>query len=231
MGREHVITLPPRPTLPVKGCDGPFPVHQIWCVAKNYAAHAREMGADPQRQPPRFFAKPANAVVGPGELVAYPPQTSELHHEVELVMALATGGRDIPVDEALSHVFGCAVGLDLTRRDLQRAAKEAGQPWDLGKGFDHAAPCSEIVAGPPPTSAELWLSVNGDERQRGNVADMTWDPAELIARLSSFVSLMPGDLIFTGTPAGVGPLAVGDRVEAGVEGLARLSVDIGPRLV
>ena len=226
MTQAFVIAAAPRPALPVVGDDRRFPVRRIWCVAKNYADHAREMGGDPARQPPRFFAKPADAVVPPGEPVPYPPATAELHHEVELVLALGRGGASVAEEDALDLVFGCAVGLDLTRRDLQQQAKAAGAPWDLSKGFDRSAPCSAVRPGPPPPSGWLSLAVNGEVRQRGEISEMIWSPAEIIGRLSRYVALAAGDLIFTGTPAGVGPLAVGDRVEAELAGIGRLELTI-----
>jgi len=228
MTRGSIISAPPRPALPVAGDDRCFPVRRIWCVAKNYADHAREMGADPARQPPRFFAKPGDAVVPPGEPVPYPPATAELHHEVELVLALGRGGSSVDEAGALALVIGCAVGLDLTRRDLQREAKAAGAPWDLSKGFDRSAPCSALNLGPPPARGGVSLAVNGELRQRGNLGEMIWSPAEIISRLSRYVTLAAGDLIFTGTPGGVGPLEVGDRVQAEVAGVGRLELTIAP---
>lgn len=218
------------PALPIAGEDRAFPVRRIWCVGRNFAAHAREMGADPSREAPFFFAKPADAVVVGGR-VPYPPATHDLHHEVELVVALHRGGRNIPAAQALSLVYGYAVGLDLTRRDLQAQAKNAGRPWDMAKGFDHSAPCSALVpasiCGHPATGAIL-LSVNGKLRQRGDLADMIWSVAETLAALSALVELAPGDLIFTGTPEGVGPVQVGDVLAAHIDGVADLRVDILP---
>jgi fumarylpyruvate hydrolase len=230
MSQRFVFDPPPCPALPVNGSDDVFPVRRVWCVAKNYAEHAREMGADPAREPPRFFAKPADAVVPSGEAVPYPPATAELHHEVELVLALGRGGAFVAEADALGLVFGCGVGLDLTRRDLQREAKAAGGPWDLSKGFDRSAPCSALQPGPPPASGELSLTVNGVLRQRGELARMIWSPAEIIGRLSRYVALGAGDLIFTGTPAGVGPLVVGDRVAAALAGVGALELEIAPTL-
>jgi len=223
---QAIIPAPAAPLVPVLGLDGGFPIRRIYCVGRNYADHAREMGADPDREPPFFFGKPQDAVM-PGGDIAYPPATSNLHHEVELVVALARGGRDIPVSEALDHVYGYAVGIDLTRRDLQAMAKEKGQPWDMAKGFDQSAPmspihpagaCGHLKAG------GIWLKVNGVERQRGDLAHMIWSVPEVISYLSGFVTLAPGDLIFTGTPSGVGPIQRGDKVACGIQGLGELEI-------
>lgn len=213
--------------VPVDGRAELFAVRRIYCVGRNYAAHAREMGADPQREPPFFFCKPADAVVPGGGEAAYPPATADYHHEVELVVALGAGGAAIAADSALDCVFGYAVGLDMTRRDLQGAAKAAGKPWDLGKGADASAPLSAIVpvatCGHPRAGA-ITLAVNGVVRQRGDLAQMSWPVAEVIARLSELVRLAPGDLIFTGTPEGVARVERGDRVSAAIEGVSRLEV-------
>ena len=226
---ETVIPVPPLPTLAVVGTGAVFPVRRIYCVGRNYGDHAREMGADPQREPPFFFGKPADAVVSGGGAVPFPPATSNLHHEVELVVALARGGRDLSADQAAEAIFGYAVGLDLTRRDLQASAKEKGQPWDMAKGFDHSAPVSALTVVPEGgllQGGAIWLSVNKTERQRGDLADMIWSVTEVIAQLSALVELAPGDLIFTGTPAGVGALRRGDRVHCGIQGLAELAIQI-----
>ncbi len=224
-----VIPAPAPTLLPVQGGEDSFPVRRVYCVGRNYAEHAREMGHDPEREPPFFFGKPQDSVVGGGGEIPYPPATVNLHHEVELVVALSRGGRNIPEAEALACVFGYAVGIDLTRRDLQAQAKEKGQPWEMAKGFDHSAPVSALAPvarlGHPAQGA-IWLTVNGTERQRGDLAQMTWKVAEVIAHLSRFVALAPGDLIFTGTPAGVGPLGRGDQVRCGIEGLGELEVRI-----
>jgi fumarylpyruvate hydrolase len=218
------------PALPIVGEDRAFPVRRIWCVGRNFAAHAREMGADPTRESPFFFAKPADAIVTDGR-VPYPPATQDLHHEVELVVALDKGGRNIPVAQALSLVFGYAVGLDLTRRDLQAEAKKAGRPWDMAKGFDRSAPCSALVPASlcgHPTIGAILLAVNGKLRQHGDLADMIWSVAETLSALSALVELAPGDLVFTGTPEGVGPVQVGDLLEAHIDGVADLRVEILP---
>lgn len=226
---DYAFPPPPLPAVPVLG-GAPFPVRRIFCVGRNYAEHAREMGSDPVREKPFFFTKPADAVLADGSVMAYPPATAELHHEVELVVAIGKGGRDIAAERVnAEHVFGYAVGLDMTRRDLQAAAKAKGRPWDMAKGFDKSAPVSAIS----PLSrtgviaaAPIELRVNGELRQSGDVAEMIWSVPEIVHGLSSLVELAPGDLIFTGTPAGVGPVVRGDRLEAAVQGLAPLVVTV-----
>jgi fumarylpyruvate hydrolase len=222
---DLVIAAPPVPTVPVEG-GGEFPVRRIYCVGRNYAAHRREMGGD-DRDPPFFFAKPADAVVTPGRNPAYPSRTGNLHHEIELVVAIGAEGADVPVDRALGLVFGYAVGVDLTRRDLQNSAKDKGQPWDAGKGFDDAAPISAIRrwTGPAP-QGRIAIAVNGQTKQDATVADMIWNVAEIVAEASRLWRLMPGDLIYTGTPEGVGPLVRGDKVEGSVEGVGRLTFEV-----
>lgn len=220
------------PQVPIVGATASLPVRRIYCVGRNYAEHAREMGAT-GREPPFFFAKPADAVVpvvdGTAGRVAYPPRTADLHHEVELVVAIGAAGHDIPVATALDHVLGYAVGIDLTRRDVQAELKRKGHPWEMGKAFDQSAPVGPIC---PATDCghlqqgAIWLSVNGSERQRGELADMIWSVPEIIAELSTYVDLRPGDLIFTGTPSGVGPLNRGDCVAAGIAGLGELRLAI-----
>jgi fumarylpyruvate hydrolase len=217
---------PPVAAVPVIGSDALFPVRRVLCVGRNYAAHRREMGGD-DREPPFFFAKPADAVVPPGAEVPYPSATHNLHHEIELVVALGEGGRDIAPGAALSRVFGYAVGVDLTRRDLQSAARDKGQPWDASKGFDHSAPISAIRRGSAAAPAgRIRLSVNGAARQDALVSDMIWNVAEIIAEASKLWRLAAGDLIFTGTPEGVGPLVRGDRLEGEVEGVGALAFTI-----
>lgn len=228
--------FPPAATasLPVAGTGSRFPVRRVFCVGRNYAEHAREMGAADQAaglEPPFFFMKPGDAVVtGEGEIVvSYPPLTHNLHHEVELVVALGSGGANVTVDAAKAMIFGYSVGLDLTRRDIQARAKEKGHPWDMGKGFDQSAvsgviqPAADIGH---PASGRIWLSVNGQLRQEGDLDQMMWKVAEVIANLSTSVRLAAGDLIYTGTPAGVGPIVPGDLLEAGVDGVAGLRVRI-----
>ncbi|WP_114861858.1 fumarylacetoacetate hydrolase family protein [Azospirillum brasilense] len=224
----YAIPLWPQPTVPVAGGD-PFPVRRIYCVGRNYAAHAREMGADPDREPPFFFMKPADAIVADGTAIPYPPRTANLHHEIELVVAIGTGGRDIPVERALDHVYGYGVGLDMTRRDLQNAAKKEGKPWDMGKGFDQSAPCGTLRRAADighPDKGSVTLSVNGALRQKGDLADLIWTVSETISYLSGLVELQPGDLIYTGTPEGVGPVVAGDRLEGAVEGVGSITVTI-----
>lgn len=212
------------PSVEVLGRSERFPVRRIYCVGRNYAAHAREMGSNPDREPPFFFTKPADAIVANHKTIAFPPRTSNLHHEVELVVALGNGGKDISIDGALNHVFGYAVGNDLTRRDLQNAAKDKGRPWDTGKAFDRSAPITAIrpASEGHVSRGRIWLTVNGELRQEGDVSDLIWSVPEVIAELSTLFELAPGDLIYTGTPAGVTALKPGDRIEAGVEGLPTL---------
>jgi fumarylpyruvate hydrolase len=223
--KDHfVFSPPPTPSLAVAGRSERFPVHRVYCVGRNYPAHAREMGGDPQREPPFFFTKPPDAVTTSPTL-SYPPRTRNLHHEVELVAAIGRGGRNISAAAAPNHVFGYAVGVDLTRRDLQAEAKRQGRPWDTAKGFDHSAPLSAIVPVPDcghPSAGLIELAVNGALRQRGDLADMIWPVAEVIAELSAYYCLQPGDLVFTGTPEGVGELLPGDRVQARIEGVGSL---------
>ena len=220
------------PLVPVAGDARGFPVRRIYCVARNYAEHAREMGAS-GREAPFFFMKPADAVlpvaVGATGRMAYPPKTADLHHEIEMVVAIGRGGRDIDVAAALEHVFGYTVGLDMTRRDLQAELKKQGRPWDIAKGFDQSAPLSTIqpvaLVGHPQRGA-IGLAVNGVPRQGGDLADMIWSVPEIIAILSEYFELQAGDLIFTGTPAGVGAVQRGDRLEGTIAGLGTLAVDI-----
>jgi fumarylpyruvate hydrolase len=226
---SFVIPPSPQPSVEIAGSDERFPVHRIYCVGRNYAKHAREMGMDPDREPPFFFSKPADAVVANGTPVPYPPRTSNLHHELELVVAIGTGGSDIPLDSALGHVYGYAVGLDLTRRDQQFAARDQGRPWDVAKGFDHSAPVSAIRPAAEMGHLEqgaIWLEVNGEPRQRANLSEMIWSVPEIVAELSTYYELRPGDLIFTGTPEGVGPVTRGDSLVGGIDGLETLRITI-----
>lgn len=227
-----VLPAPAMPTIAVQGTEARFPVRRIFCVGRNYAAHAREMGRDPDREPPFFFSKPADAVVGSGETIPYPPQTENLHYEGELVVAIGKGGRDIAEANALDHVWGYAIGNDLTRRDLQLAARELGRPWDFGKAFDRSA-----VVGPIHPTADIGhpehgairTTVNGVVRQDADLADLIWSIPEVISYLSHSIALAPGDLIMTGTPAGVGPLVAGDICIVTIEGLGEICTRIGPR--
>jgi fumarylpyruvate hydrolase len=224
---DFVIAPPPTITVPVAG-GSLFPVRRIFCVGRNYAAHARELGND-ERDPPFFFTKPADAVVTHGAATPYPPATSNLHHEMELVVAIARGGANIPASDALTHVFGYAAGLDLTRRDLQDEAKAARRPWDMSKAFDASAPIGEIVPAAQighPASGAITLRVNGQARQSGDLADQIWPVPEIIAALSRLVHLAPGDLIFTGTPEGVGPLQRGDLADGEIAGIGAVTTRI-----
>jgi len=212
------------PTVAVAGSDARFPVRRIFCVGQNYADHTREMGGDPTRQAPFFFTKPADAVVDSGAVLPFPTETADLHHEVELLIALHSGGSNIAVADAGAHIFGHSVGIDLTRRDLQATAKAAGRPWDMAKGFDNSAPVGPITPGAPPAAAAISLTVDGETRQSGNIDQMIWDVAEIIAVLSRFVALSPGDLIFTGTPAGVGPIRPGQTVVGRMDAVAEIAI-------
>jgi fumarylpyruvate hydrolase len=225
---DTVIPAPTPTTLPVAGDSARFPVRRVFCVGRNYAAHAREMGAD-TREPPFFFTKPADALVPTPASIAYPRATQDLHHEIELVVAIGKGGADIATDAALSHVWGYGVGLDLTRRDLQAGFKAKAHPWDMAKGFDQSAPISPLVPASKighPDKGAITLSINGVEKQRGDLADLIWSIPETIAALSRLVTLCPGDLIFTGTPEGVGPVRHGDELLGKVEGVGELQLDV-----
>jgi fumarylpyruvate hydrolase len=226
---RYVIPPPPVVSLPVEGGDDRFPVRRVYCVGRNYAAHAREMGHDPDREPPFFFLKPADALVTDGADAPYPPASEDVHHEIELVVALGAGGRDIPAERALDLVFGYAVGLDLTRRDRQGEAKALGRPWEVGKAFDASAPCGTVAPagriGHPDTGA-ITLDVDGARRQAGDLAQMIWRVPEVIAHLSGLFALHPGDLVFTGTPAGVGPIHAGTQLTGRVEGVGEVMVRI-----
>ncbi len=216
------------PTIAIARSSQRFPVRRIYCVGLNYADHAREMGNDPQRHPPFFFGKPADAVVGSGAHLPYPPKTADLHHEVELVVALRQGGSNIPAADAASLIFGYGVGIDLTRRDLQAQAKKAGRPWDMGKGFDHSAPVGALATGVPPARGAISLTVDGKVRQCGDLQDMIWSVAEIIAALSTYIEVAAGDLIFTGTPSGVGPIQRGETVRGIIAGVEPVEVSFEP---
>jgi fumarylpyruvate hydrolase len=225
---RYLFEPQPIPVLPVRGSDRLFPVHRIYCVGRNYAEHAIEMGHDPNREPPFFFQKNPDTLVVNGEF-PYPDKSSDVHHEFELVVALAKGGKDIPAERALDCVFGYAVGLDMTRRDLQGEAKKLGRPWEVGKAFESAAPCSEIVPASAighPSKGSVWLKVNGEMRQKGDLSQLIWKVPEVIAYLSGLFALKPGDLIFSGTPAGVAAVKRGDRLHGGVEGVGELEVRV-----
>jgi fumarylpyruvate hydrolase len=213
------------PTLPIKGTDTRFPINRVFCVGRNYAEHAKEMGADPSREAPFFFSKPACAVYAPQAQVPYPPRTKDLHHEAELVVALCKGGANLSLMQAREAVYGYAVGVDFTRRDLQAEAKKLGRPWDIAKGFDASGPVSALV----PLSETGWLDkgaisllVNGSQRQRGDLSDMIWKVEEIIAELSTYYFLEPGDILFTGTPAGVSAVQPGDKVDVKIQNVGEL---------
>jgi fumarylpyruvate hydrolase len=226
---EVVIPAPKQPSIAVAGSEARFPIRRVFCVGRNYAAHAREMGNDPTREPPFFFSKPADAVVPANGVVPYPGLTQNLHHEVELVVALGRGGQDVDPSAALELVWGYGVGVDLTRRDLQDVVKKMSRPWDWAKGFDASAPCSPLqpvqVVG-HPAKGRVWLEVNGKVRQDGDLQELIWPIADVISHVSRAVALQPGDLIFTGTPAGVGALQPGDRVRGGVEGVSTFEFEL-----
>lgn len=222
----------PKPALPIAGGLGVFPVGRIYCVGRNYAAHAREMGKDPEREPPFFFMKPATALVAVpegGVSIAYPPRTTSFHHEVELVVAIGRRAADVAAGDALRHVFGYAVGLDMTRRDLQLAARDAGRPWEFGKSFAQSAPTGPLYRALDVghlAAGAIWLEVNGEMRQRADIAELIWSVAECVSYLSAHDALEPGDLLFTGTPAGVGPVVPGDVLHAGVERAGEIQLRI-----
>jgi fumarylpyruvate hydrolase len=225
------------PSVPVAGTAARFPVRHIYCVGRNYAEHAREMGGDATREPPFFFTKPADAVVPvvPPAVgsVAYPLATNNLHHEIELVVAIGGRGVKLPPERALEIVFGYAVGLDLTRRDLQNDMREKKRPWDIGKSFAASAPIGVIhpvSAVGHPAAGLIWLDVNGGRRQQGDLADLIWDVAHTLHFLSQYYELLPGDLVYTGTPAGVGAVVAGDRLEGGIDRLGTLAITIAPAL-
>ncbi|HXH16517.1 MAG TPA: fumarylacetoacetate hydrolase family protein [Sphingomonas sp.] len=212
------------PTIAIAGTTDRFPVRRIFCVGQNYADHAREMGSDPEKQQPFFFSKPADAVVANGATLPFPSRTDNLHHEVELVVALGAGGKDVAPEDAAALIFGAAVGIDLTRRDLQAVAKAAGKPWDMAKGFDRSAPVAALTRGVPPATGAIALTIDGAIRQSGDLSMMILTVAEIIATLSTYVELAPGDLVFTGTPAGVGPIQRGETVRATIDGFEPLEV-------
>lgn len=234
MPQSSVYVLPPpaQPCVAVAESSQYFPVRRIYCVGRNYAEHAREMGADPTREAPFFFMKPADAVVSDGARIPYPGQTADFHYEAELVVAIGGSGEGLSPEQAQAQVFGYGVGIDFTRRDLQAQFKKGGKPWDMAKGFDRSAPCSAIVPAARighPKAARIELILNGETLQSADIADLIWSVPELLANLSSFVRLEPGDLVFTGTPAGVGPCVAGDRLTARVEGIGQVSVEITER--
>ncbi|GAU85724.1 fumarylacetoacetate hydrolase family protein [Bosea sp. BIWAKO-01] len=227
--QNHVVQAPEQVSVPVRGTQSRFPVHRIYCVGRNYAAHTIEMGGDPNREAPFFFQKNPDSVVLDGADFPYPPRSSNVHHEIEMVVALAKGGKDIPVESALDHVYGYAIGLDMTRRDLQDECKKAGRPWEIGKAFEHSAPLSEIVPASTighPENGAIWLKVNGEIRQQGDLNHMIWKVPEMISYLSGLFELQPGDLIMSGTPSGVGAVVRGDVMEGHVEGIGTLHAKV-----
>lgn len=227
---SYVITPPKQTALPISGSDQMFPVHRIYCVGRNYADHAREMGHDPDREPPFFFQKNPDNLIPDGSTFPYPSKSSNVHFEIELVVALSKGGTNIPEKEAEECVYGYAVGIDMTRRDLQGQMKDMGRPWEIGKAFEHSAPCGPIYPKSetgPLKEGRIWLEVNGDIRQDGDINQLIWNIPETISYLSGLFDLQPGDLIFTGTPAGVGSIQKGDEMRGGVAGVGEISIKVG----
>jgi len=216
-------------SLPIVGGEQRFPVRRIYCVGRNYLDHIRETAGADEREPPFFFQKPADAILENGGEFPYPPQSEKTHHEIELVVAIGTGGKEIKAENALDHIYGYTVGIDMTRRDLQGVAKEMRRPWEAGKAFDHAAPCSAIVPAAEighPNSGRIWLAINGEVRQDGDIQQQIWGVPESIAHLTRLFELVPGDLIMTGTPAGVGSVNRGDRITGGIDGIAEIEITI-----
>ena len=232
MSKNYVITPPPQAALAIQGSSDLFPVRRIWCVGRNYLEHIKEMGQD-EREPPFFFAKSADTLVPDGGVSPYPSLTKDMHHEVELVVALKSGGRNIPLDKALDTVWGYGVGIDLTRRDLQIASRELKRPWEVGKSFDASAPCGPLVSATRtghPKKGRITLKCNGKIRQDGDLEQLIWNVPEIISKLSEMVALEAGDIIMTGTPSGVAACVAGDKLECEVEGIGKMSVTIGPML-
>jgi len=227
---SFVLPPPPLPSVALAKGTERFAVRRIFCVGRNYAAHAREIGKDPDREPPFFFMKPADALVDSGSTIPYPPQTKELHYEMEMVVALGKGGFNVLREKALDLVFGYGCGIDFTRRDLQQQAKDMGRPWDFGKGFDRSAPCaplSRVAEVGHPDKGRIWLSVNGVVKQDADLAELIWPIPDVISILSQSMRLAPGDLIYSGTPAGVGAVKPGDKIAGGVIGLTDIAIEIG----
>lgn len=229
---SYVLPPPPVASIAVAGSDKRFAVRRIFCVGRNYEAHAREMGKDPTREAPFFFMKPADAIVDSGTTIPYPPDTNNLHHEIELVLAIGKGGVNIPEDKALEHVWGYGVGIDFTRRDRQGEAKDAGRPWEWGKAFDRSAPMAPLHPASAlghPAKGRIWLAVNGKVKQDQDIADLIWSVPEIIAICSRSMALAPGDVIMTGTPSGVGAVVAGDVLTGGVDGLGEIRITLGPK--
>ena len=229
---RFVVPAPAPVVLPVAGSDLGFPVRRVYCVGRNYVAHIREMGGDEARDPPVFFQKPADSIVHDGATIPYPSLSQNYHHELELVVALKSGGRDIPADKALDHVYGYGIGLDMTRRDLQKRLSDAGLPWEDSKSFDHSCPCGPLHPVEEVghvSSGAIRLTVNGETRQDSDVSLLIWKIPEIIANLSQAYELFPGDIILTGTPHGVGPVQAGDVLVGTIDKLGSLTVRIGPQ--
>lgn len=228
-GTEFVLPAPPPSSVAIHGTSARFPVRRVICVGRNYAAHAREMGRDPDREPPFFFYKPSDTIVDDGATVPYPPETKNFHYEIELVVAIGTAGVDIPVDQALDHVWGYGVGIDLTRRDLQLQAREQGRPWDWGKGFDQSAPIAPLHPASEVghlVKGRIWLAVDGVVKQDSDIAKLIWPVADIIAICSRSIALKPGDIIMTGTPEGVGPVKAGETMTGGIDGLGEIKIAV-----
>jgi fumarylpyruvate hydrolase len=226
---DYVLPPPAVPSVAVSGTAARFPVRRIICVGRNYAAHAREMGRDPDREPPFFFLKPADTVVDDGATVPYPPETENFHYEIELIVAIGTAGTNIPAERALDHVFGYGVGIDLTRRDLQLAAREQGRSWDWGKGFDLSAPIAPLHPVSEvghPTAGRIWIAVDGQVKQDSDIAKLIWPVPDIISIASRSMELRPGDLIMTGTPEGVGPVQRGEVMTGGIDGLGEIRISV-----
>lgn len=226
---SFVFDAPQQVSVPVEGTTSRFPVHRIYCVGRNYAAHAIEMGHDPNRESPFFFQKNPNCLVLNGADFPYPPRSKNVHHEIEMVVALSKGGKDIPLEKAMDCVFGYAVGLDMTRRDLQEECKKAGRPWEIGKAFEHSAPMGPIFPASKighPDNGAVWLKVNGEVRQSGDLNHMIWKVPEMISYLSGLFELQAGDLIMSGTPSGVGAIVPGDVMESYIEGVGSLRTKV-----
>jgi len=226
---NYVIPAPAPASVAVAGSQARFPVRRIICVGRNYAAHAREMGRDPDREPPFFFLKPADTVVDDGTAVPYPPETSNFHYEIELVVAIGKDGAAIPVERALDHVWGYGVGIDLTRRDLQLQAREQGRPWDWGKGFDHSAPIAPlrpVAEIGHSASGRIWLSIDNAVKQDSDIAKLIWPVPDIIAIASRSMTLKAGDLIMTGTPEGVGPVMPGEMIRGGIDGIGEITIPV-----
>lgn len=227
--QSYVFDAPKQVSVPVEGTSARFPVHRIYCVGRNYAAHTIEMGHDPNREAPFFFQKNPDNVILDGADFPYPPRSKNVHFEIELVVAISKGGKDIPVEESMDHVFGYAIGLDMTRRDLQEECKKTGRPWEIGKAFEHSAPMTAIVPASKighPANGAVWLKVNGEIRQQGDLNHMIWKVPEMISYLSGLFELQPGDLIMSGTPSGVGAIVSGDVMEGFVEGVGTLHTKV-----